>query len=104
MDNFDLRKYLVENKATTNSRMINEAYRDVKDNLHILKNCMLLGKQDIEWTSLKKEAEKIHQEFQETRDEENLDEAVEMLLDDYQPPQSVLGYETSKGFPYSTGD
>jgi hypothetical protein len=25
MDNFDLRKYLVENKATTNSRMLNEA-------------------------------------------------------------------------------
>jgi len=24
MDNFDLRKYLVENKVTTNSRMINE--------------------------------------------------------------------------------
>jgi hypothetical protein len=25
MDNFDLKKYLVENKATTNSKMLNEA-------------------------------------------------------------------------------
>jgi hypothetical protein len=28
MDNFDLKKYLVENKVTTNSRMMNEAFED----------------------------------------------------------------------------
>jgi len=31
MDNFDLRKYLVENKATTNSRMIKESFTPTGD-------------------------------------------------------------------------
>ncbi len=31
MDNFDLKKYLVENKVTTNSRMLREVLDDVKD-------------------------------------------------------------------------
>jgi hypothetical protein len=35
MDNFDLRKYLVENKATTNSRMLEEA-ANIKDIIRIL--------------------------------------------------------------------
>jgi len=30
MDNFDLRKYLVENKVTTNSKMVNENYLEVQ--------------------------------------------------------------------------
>jgi hypothetical protein len=101
MDNFDLRKYLVENKVTTNSRMLKEAYREVEDNLLIVKNCIALGEENKKWRSLKSEAERIHQDFQETGDEEDLDEAVELMLDDYQPPQSVLGYETFKGSLYS---
>jgi hypothetical protein len=33
MDNFDLRKYLVENKVTTNSRMLNEGFEDLLQQL-----------------------------------------------------------------------
>ena len=36
MDNFDLKKYLVENKVTTNSKMMNEAsYISPEGDLHI---------------------------------------------------------------------
>ena len=58
MDNFDLKKYLVENKVTTNSRMLNEdmeesikaeiaaaaeIYKDDVDEKH----AMMLGAEDI---------------------------------------------------------
>ena len=39
MDNFDLKKYLVENKVTTNSKMMNENYLEVQtddDNNYIV--------------------------------------------------------------------
>ncbi len=32
MDNFDLKKYLVENKVTTNSKMMNKNYLEVQTN------------------------------------------------------------------------
>ena len=46
MDNFDLRKYLVENKVTTNSRMINENYLEVQtddDNNYTVLSAKALG-------------------------------------------------------------
>ena len=33
MDNFDLKKYLVENKVTTNSRMMNEYFEEETQDL-----------------------------------------------------------------------
>jgi predicted nucleic acid-binding protein len=47
MDNFDLRKYLVENKVTTNSKMMNEAeptftlnYNTDPDDLKYIENML----------------------------------------------------------------
>ena len=37
MDNFDLKKYLVENKVTTNSRMLNEEEQTTLDDIEWVK-------------------------------------------------------------------
>ena len=42
MDNFDLKKYLVENKVTTNSKMVNEAEK--KPTIKILKDLYYFDK------------------------------------------------------------
>lgn len=44
MDNFDLKKYLVENKVTTNSKMMNEAAE--KPTIKILKDLYYFDKLD----------------------------------------------------------
>ena len=46
MDNFDLKKYLVENKVTTNSKMVKENYLEVQtddDNNYTVLSAKALG-------------------------------------------------------------
>ena len=43
MDNFDLKKFLVENKLTTNSRMLNENFNDQTSAIEKFINEPLLG-------------------------------------------------------------
>ncbi len=44
MDNFDLKKYLVENKRTTNSRMLNEKEESKKPSIKVLRNLYYFDK------------------------------------------------------------
>jgi hypothetical protein len=44
MDNFDLKKYLVENKVTTNSRMMNEESQEVEASPEAIKTYLTLLK------------------------------------------------------------
>ena len=81
MDNFDLKKYLVENKVTTNSRMLNEdmeksikaeiaaaaeIYKDGKDDVDE-KHAMMLG------------AEDVHDKYRQAGDEDKAELAKSIM-------------------------
>jgi hypothetical protein len=48
MDNFDLKKYLVENKITTNTKMLNEDESDIK-HVKVGKNKKILVNADLQY-------------------------------------------------------
>lgn len=80
MDNFDLRKYLVENKATTNSKMMNENEADKAVDSIIDKFISHFG--EISSETRKKFKEAIYMDYEDTPQslsQMTLDDAVEIF-------------------------
>jgi hypothetical protein len=90
---FNIKKFLIENSLTGQSQ-IKENYRDKQENLTILQRCIELGDKDPDWQELKAEAIEIYEDYKEHKSEGRLDGDIESLLDSYQPPSSVIPYET----------
>ena len=58
---------------------LNEAYRELDDNLTILKNCIKLKDKN---PSLAAAAEEIQQEYTTTKDKDSLDERVQIIYNE----------------------
>lgn len=74
--------------------LLKEDYRDKIDNLTIIQRCIELGDSNPSWSGLKKAAIKAYEDYKVHRDDSELDDAVENILDEHQPPKSVIPYET----------
>ena len=73
---------------------LKEDYRDESDNIAILKNCIKLGRKNKKYADMAEEAARLLAEFESGDEDFDLDEEVESFLDAYEPPSSVIPYET----------
>jgi hypothetical protein len=74
--------------------LLKEDYRSKEDNLTIIQRCIELGDKDSEWGGLKQAAIEAYEEYSKDQDRSQLDSAVEDMLDIYEPPSSIIPYET----------